>query len=378
MGSNSRSLCYLDKTRGVDNMFAIFEKEKETVLNLLINDPDKLVKILYTDYSPIPTDKECMYRLHMNNKIELGSKDMSLHLLRKSYRCTGCHSLSRICDLTISSNNNNSIDNKRITIECGNYIDKEILVREYDVYHSLILIKNNRKYLISDTYTNNLLINWALSKIVDDNYIFKIYSAFICYNKSYLLTESYSTNNNISNISNIKEILLQIVIFLSKTNLIVGNKVMMQLENLNHKDTYKDKEFTFNTIVKFSNFEDSTLPLSNLILTSKPITNNNKIKSRLIYSLSDDVTTIISNRYEDFNRETVISSFYFLFYKLLINYPVIRDMNLLKLLFTSVDLEKVIYLLNEDIKSTQFDKLKDYDIKFNTDALDITLKFLSS
>jgi len=223
-----------ESTRNVDDMFNRFEFDRNFVLNLLTQNPDRLIQTLWTKDSPISIDRSCMFRM--------GDLDCSV---RKSFfQCPQCRNISRLVDLKkniwISDENVNSVKGPKgpefpFEIECGNRAGqyliltrvpvynchlkgcgsggaKKIISRLYNYVNPFHCDKDEYtqlKYLQGDEFTNDVLINFFLHKEFSKMQIPHLCSmetAFICGDHGYMLYE-FPTLGHLSDLFQYPELL---------------------------------------------------------------------------------------------------------------------------------------------------------------------------
>ena len=346
---------YTEKTRCIDDMILRFQEERDNVVHLIQSQPEVLAKTLWTHFSPIPIDNECLAGFPCQ-KVVAKDKSVSfvqdvtrrdhLHLLRKTHKCTSCTNISRICDV--------KSEDTEFDIQYGDYEGKKLVLKRFcsdDKLHiNLVnsveeklrivnsidernpnnLVTNSAKapnstssetrILMSDPYTNNILITWSLEHLEtlqESENVLKLYSPFVCKNSRYLLYEAEtSTLNEVSTLDeflsksklSVKQILIQICKFLKNNpNLILGNRVEIQFVDSH---------------IKLSNFENSRIIVNDVILTSNSrVCHSNQQNQIKVYSVSKN-KQIVSHLYnKPFSDRPGHhnNSFYILLAKLLSN-----------------------------------------------------------
>jgi len=223
---------YAESTRNVDSMLKQFEKDRNYVIDLLKNNPDNLVNILWKYNSPICKDDDCLFQMGKNLKLSiedlLERKTDIADSMINFYICPQCKNMRRLIDFYDKSN--------IFTIECGEKAGSQLYYEEKDVC-GIYLTKEKKpysvkkayenpfikelakcssatcalpskaagdlmlkkysdvEYLGTDKFTNNMLINWYLNKEINNSHLIKMYISFICSQKGYNLYEHLDIGN---------------------------------------------------------------------------------------------------------------------------------------------------------------------------------------
>lgn len=308
---------YIDKTSGIDNMLTIYEKERTQIVSLIENNSKLLVQTLWNPkLSPIPIDNECLCQLGLSDVINLDDKDRH-HLLRKSHRCTSCTNISRLSDL------GPNVVEKDFLIEYGTHLGKRMILSKFlhEGSHlninlipkdNLLKIDNNstnKSHLISDKFTNNILITWYLMEKIQTT-ITKLYTAFICKDNGYYLYEYpeikdvkhlFEAMKTLDKKTIVKNILIQLSLTFSRAEL-SGKHIKLRFS----PDLFSHDNYTSPFTCKLSNF--SSLSLDNLIISNHSFENKEPVK---IFSLNDK-NQITSNLYIVNDENSGVYTFYIL------------------------------------------------------------------
>ncbi len=229
---------YCDETRNLDNMIEKFNQDRAEVTDLLKNDPTKLIKKLWTNTSPICKDDDCLFnmgsslRIHIDDILNFSAQT---NTMVNYYVCPQCKNMKRIIDFSVTKNG------QPFFIECGERAGSQLVYTRssiknlYMVHENMPLtvqkvlasknikdlikcsssscllsdtMKNFRKYknmnyLGTDSFTNNLLINWFLMETKSPNIVENLIS-FICNEEGYSLYE-YLELPNINSLQNISD-----------------------------------------------------------------------------------------------------------------------------------------------------------------------------
>jgi hypothetical protein len=242
---------YTEKTRCIDLMLEQFSEDRNKILKMLKENPDLLVKKLWSNESPICKDESCLFQ--MGKTLSLSVDDIlekhanSCDSLANFYICPQCKNMKRIIDLT---GGKRTKSDEPFMLECGEkagmslyydeknisrlYLDKE---KEPDSVKKAYKIKTIKKlarcssascalpskaagekllekyakidYLGSDKFTNNMLINWYLNselKKMKITNIIDMFISFICNDNGYNVYE-YLDIGNVTSFQNFPEFL---------------------------------------------------------------------------------------------------------------------------------------------------------------------------
>ena len=226
---------YCNETRNIDNMIEQFTKDKNEIIDLLENNPDELVDRLWSPTSPLCKDDDCLFnmgrsfRLSVEDLIEKRQKYTSDSLINY-YVCPQCKNMRRLIDFSVTRRG------EPFYIECGERAGSQMVYTRSDlkrVYlvkedlpasvskalgsssiNQLIKCSSNScslpttlstlrsyhkmQYLGSDSYTNNVLINWYLSRELAKEKIpnlVNLFIGFICNGEGYNLYEYLELKN---------------------------------------------------------------------------------------------------------------------------------------------------------------------------------------
>jgi len=229
---------YSESTRNVDLMLERFKKDRNFVTYLLKNETDKLTSILWKYNSPISKDDDCLFQMGKNMSMSIDEiltkkTDISDSMVN-FYVCPQCKNMKRLIDFAEHKTD--------FMIECGEkagsrlyydeksisclYSKKEKLPLSVEKAYSnpflndlakcssatcalpskaagdnLLKKYSSVEYLGSDSFTNNMLINWYLNEELANSHLIESYISFICRGKGYNLYEYL----DIGNVSNFQE-----------------------------------------------------------------------------------------------------------------------------------------------------------------------------
>lgn len=183
--------------RGADEIFNRYLTSKHEVLRLLAATPEQLVANLWSEQSPLPIDRGCMFR--PGSPAAFTSTPRGV---RKFHACMACRTLDRLVDLQKTPPGTPFI------IEAGSETGKELMVSSEPAGNLSIKITTGPPllaqrasplsrqidvYLESDRFTHAVLISWVLENILQLHGMpnsEKIYTAFICGDRGYLLSQA--------------------------------------------------------------------------------------------------------------------------------------------------------------------------------------------
>lgn len=182
--------------KGVDGLFANYEKDKNFIINLLYNDPDELINTIWAHDGPLCIDINC--------KCLMGAGDR-----RSPFSCSQCKNIGRLKDFR----------QKEYTfmIKCGENIGKTMIVipseisnlflncdekasekaQSYVSQHRGALtcgtnINTNTRCVSGDNFTIRILVMWMIIKKFKEKsmpHYLNLYTAFVCGNKGYSLMD---------------------------------------------------------------------------------------------------------------------------------------------------------------------------------------------
>ena len=287
-------LDYCEHTRNIDQMLQIFKHQRQYIVEMLSHNPKGFVKTLWTDKSLIPKDRYCLCKMGQFLNHDLESKiinpfDEKNSNLNYHYRCSQCRNLSRL--ITLSPSNLNT----SFKIETGKYEGEQFIIHHYFL-HDLSL-HSNFKYnsIISDKFTNHLLITWCLDELLSQSLkyslnLIHIYTAFICSNSLYTLSD-VSDFKDLSVLESYHEFLIPetsyldphiIITLLQQLYIILSvlspyrffyglpisfSSLTLSFNLFNYY--YNGIALNYPLLLKFTNFFNSEITLNNVKLKSK-------------------------------------------------------------------------------------------------------------
>lgn len=184
-------------TSGIDNLFFHYEQNRKETVDLVLNNPDRLLQSLWGKDSTIAIDNEC--------RCEMGKRD-----LRSVFSCSQCKNLRRInCKLDCV--------NKHFQLQCGKLAGKNMIIYNTNILDPFIqwdkeaeiraknLVKqyqmlklcgtpdiSNIRCISGDSFTIRTLLSWIIYDFFNKKslpHIPLLYTTFICKNMGYSLYE---------------------------------------------------------------------------------------------------------------------------------------------------------------------------------------------
>ncbi len=249
-------ICCIEDNRTADKILDNYVNKANDIVFLMKKDVNKLVSILWKEESPLSIDTSCMCNVGQGDR-------------RTKYSCFHCKNFNLLTDLR------KPILNKPFTIQCGEYLGKQLIV--YPFQCTKLYLKYNDNKVTGDTFTMKTLINMAINEHFGKvNYSINLLTSFICKSNGYFLYEYFEKPNieGVSILSIFKQIIamlkeLSLIKFLhNNTNkcLIFSDKpVSYKYNNVKIVSpvTIKIIDFTNSSIelngVKFSRFTDSNM-----------------------------------------------------------------------------------------------------------------------
>lgn len=279
-----------DVNFGVDKLLNKYKHDKDTIVSLLMQDPDKLIATVWQHDGPLAVDHEC--------RCKMGDGDK-----RSPFSCSQCKNIGRIKNL-----GNNE---PHFSIGCGSYIGKLLVVSTIDIckpflnwdqeafekslsytyqYQKLAIcgtnINNNINCISGDQFTIRTLIMWGLDKILMNKglpHMLNLYTAFICNNKGHSITDKPDFSNlddlaanGYLNITTAKSIITQLLaslLELNKVNFSHGNAGAHALVYMKEPVSYQyDRRYVEGPItLKIVDLWQSSATFSNIHYFSKDI-----------------------------------------------------------------------------------------------------------
>ncbi len=225
---------YADSTRAVDSMLARFDVDRKIVTNLLKTSPNTLVQTLWKTNSPISKDENCLFQMGKNLAMSiddlLNNAPTICDTMANFYICPQCKNMRRLIEFSGSKRTN---EQEPFILECGEkagtslcYEEKRIssltlkiesppysVKRAYtspyiaelaqcssatcpipskEAGSNLLMKYMETDYLGSDTFTNNMLINFYLNEELTKQkmpHILHTNISFVCDDKGYNINE---------------------------------------------------------------------------------------------------------------------------------------------------------------------------------------------
>lgn len=294
----------------------------------------------------IPIDNNCLWNLGAHFRNPLNTRINRELASNKQFKCKACKLIDLLIDVKVKF----PIISKHFSLT------EKIGISVY--------FKRTSDFLITDEYTNNILINYYL-QYTTRLPIINIFTGFICHNNGYLLSNRLDTLN-FDQIPKeyIQGILFQIIKILSVLNdhdFVVGWKV---------EDLFRiSKDY----VVYINNLSTCGISVNSLKLRPKKLTKKQLIykeynyrillKERKLYSV-DDYEDLLKDQLTDFNYRNSTNLYVILNY--LLSFENIRTF-----VYESNILAKFKQLwLPSEFKKLKFNK-NDLLFRLREDAMDI-------
>lgn len=219
IGNENVSTC-----ENIDNMLLRFKKDRDYILNLILDNVNKLIIDLWTPASPICFDDKCLFNMGRTQQIytleeRIEGKNIINETVLNYYSCPQCRNIRRLVDL-----DQNKIG-EPFTIECGNLMGEQMVITETPIEKLFILnesipltvqkvmkspyfmklqhcsnscssnvceIKKIKNYIGLDPFSNNMLINFFLNKELSKlgiKNVIEMYTSYVCSGKGYSVYE---------------------------------------------------------------------------------------------------------------------------------------------------------------------------------------------
>lgn len=183
-----------ERTRGIDNLLSLYKQDRDTIIALMVNNPDELINVIWKHEGPLAIDNAC--------RCQMGHGDR-----RTAFACAQCKSIRRIIDFRSGG------EDKCFQVECGSYVGKMLMITSIDIlspclnwddeacrraqcyiqqYQNLTICGTrdmiNTRCISGDKFTVRTLITW----MIGDHFAKKglphylnLHTAFICSDKAY-------------------------------------------------------------------------------------------------------------------------------------------------------------------------------------------------
>lgn len=283
---------FCDINRGIDKLIDKYKHDRDIVTNLIANDPNKLIATVWQHDGPLAIDNECRCRMGEGDR-------------RSSYSCSQCKNLGRVKDFRS--------DQAHFSIGCGNHVGKTLIVStaevckpmlnwDHDAYEKSMAyvnqyqklatcgttISNNIGSISGDQFTIRALLMWMLQKKFMEKglpHMLNLYTAFICNNKGYSITDRPDfiniddlDKNGYLTVSTVRSIIQQLLVSLLElqtVNFSHGNAGAHALVFMNEPVSYRyDKLHVEGTVtLKIVDLWQSSATFSNVHYFSKDIKN---------------------------------------------------------------------------------------------------------
>lgn len=185
-----------ERTRGIDKLLDRYSQDRMEVTNMILNDPDVLIRSIWKQEGPLAIDNACRCNMGYGER-------------RSVFSCAQCKNLRRLIDFRIGC-----VD-KPFQLQCGKYSGENLIVTSMNI-QSLFLIWdndaarrakiylqqyknitlcgtpdiNNLRCITGDTFTIRTLILWMINKIFLEKGLPHspiMHTAFVCNNTGYSL-----------------------------------------------------------------------------------------------------------------------------------------------------------------------------------------------
>lgn len=269
----SKPVDYCEKVHNIDDLFTKFDRERNHFITLVNTDPNQLVDRIWSKDSLISVDRGCLFQMGRHNcgllKTRIESNGHPLNpMIRKLYACSSCVHLNRLKEL---SRQNFQLP---FHIESGELKGKKLVLIDKEVHRLHFSLNNQSMNMInkvgniaffgSDSYTNDLLINWYLDWFTtsyDMPTIQHYYTSFVCGNHGYHLTDVTSKER-----PDIDTVLLQLVSTLHLLrhielifNQIDKSTILFVDEPFNYQ--YQDLQMSGKVCLKLAGFQHASITI---------------------------------------------------------------------------------------------------------------------
>lgn len=193
-----------DATLGVDALLSCYTHDRNIVMGMMQRDPNTLVKTIWKQDSPLAIDKGCMCQ-------------MGNGTIRSPFSCAQCKNLRRIMDFRDQG------CERAFELQCGKHVGKKLQVTSIPVanpflswnhaaaqraklfvsqYRDLMLCGTpnleSLQCIMGDTFTLQVLVTWVVNTLFEAKGLYHcptMYTAFICRDKGYILSQVPSIGN---------------------------------------------------------------------------------------------------------------------------------------------------------------------------------------
>jgi hypothetical protein len=188
-----------EETLGIDNLLSQYETDREEIIFLVVNDPDKLIRTIWKMGGPLAIDNECLCKMG-NGKI------------RTLFACAQCKNLRRIMDFRQSTSNN------PFKIKHGKQTGSSLIINKFPMINPFLMWDDvsqvraklyvnkyqnlltcgtpdisNMRCITGDNFTVKTIIIWMITTIFHDRglpHFPMLYTSFICKNFGYTLYDN--------------------------------------------------------------------------------------------------------------------------------------------------------------------------------------------
>ncbi len=197
MGDKCRELAYCKGLESMDDVFSFYEKGRDRTLDILRNNPAGIVTP-----SLFHTDPGCLFRMGTSSedkKSILSRADNRSSLTKGKVKCLGCKDITRLSGGSVGSTICYKCAGGYITLDvdserssqCITYTD---YVRQLPRESTCNISRGIKGRVISDTFTNSLLVGWYVRSVLGDVPSRKTYLNFVCSGTGYTVSSSLLTN----------------------------------------------------------------------------------------------------------------------------------------------------------------------------------------
>jgi len=294
-----RTICpfYRENNIQFNNWMAQMEREMRNTVSILITAPEILVKILWckdtNGSSPICYDPGCLYQMGSPIKVARSTfrapgtplNKFNNAIIRK-HKCHSCDGYSKILKLEGSD-----FFKKPFEFKYGIESGKKFYIRKIKVCNlgiSLVpdtntKIHSGKKFIASDRFTNEILINWYVNhylSLSSMNHINLINHAFYCSDHGYILQRYYDkpfylvnfntttvdASNKIFIVESLVKQLVAVLDKLSDLNFDIGpiNDLSLIIAKESSNYIYKGMNISSNWSLKLDYLSKASLTIKNL------------------------------------------------------------------------------------------------------------------
>lgn len=193
-----------NETRNVDLLFDRFKNERSLIIDHLITQTSSFPSFIWSQMCPLSYDRFCYFSLGAEVKHRNLSPQRKYHqpsISQSFFKCPQCRNMGRLTTLTPD------LIGKPFLLESGKYKSSSLVISKVPIddhqcfwenpapflrlQHLLLGQKNfSSSFLSVDSFTNSFLIPWILEFQSLSLHFPLVYTAFICGDSGYTLSEA--------------------------------------------------------------------------------------------------------------------------------------------------------------------------------------------